>query len=108
MKTRENSCLDVNYKCEGQSDKQKKKSQCSGSFFSPPFLLFLFPIVLFIYLPDTIMKGVFWFLLGFIPFNLKLKQTPEPHAGYKNREACTLKSYHIPTYTHLGTFQGIL
>lgn len=36
MKTRENSCLDVNYKCEGQ---KKKKSQCFGRFFPsfPPF-----------------------------------------------------------------------
>lgn len=36
MKTRENSCLDVNYKCEGQ---KKKNPNVLGAFF-PPFLLF--------------------------------------------------------------------
>lgn len=65
-------------------------------------------MVLYTHLPNAKKKGVFLVLLGFIPFNSKPKQIPNPHAGYEKEKPELLNPTHIPTYTQLGTSQGIL
>lgn len=103
MKTRENCGLDVNYKHEGESDKQKKKFPMFWALF---FLIFLFPMVLYTHLPNAKKKGVFLVLLGFIPFNSKPKQIPKPPRWLWKREAWTLKSYSHPNLHSAWYFPG--
>lgn len=70
--------------------KSKKKNNPNVLAFFPSF--FFSPPVLFNHLRDAKKKGGVSVLLGFIPFNLKPKQTPKPHAGYKIENPALFKS----------------
>lgn len=53
-------------------------------------------------------RGCFWFCWVLFLLTQNQNRSQNPHAGYEKEKPELLNPTHIPTYTQLGTSQGIL